>query len=274
MDNESKIEDANNLKRKVDSKENGEPVDKKQCLKTLNDTSSSLDDGKVDDSQKSMSECIVPQQESNPKIQKEIGEQTMGSNNINEDQVSEVLRVSRDEEKNLDDSDSSDKKMDSNCDNSDNHSNQDLGSREEEETVRETVANEDNASSTTQSSNIQNVFREKCKYGSQCYRLSAEHKTKFSHPGDSDYDVVDDRPECPYGRQCYRKNPQHKLDYKHTKSAQRKAKTTARPESPDEFTDESPDESVDESEYEPSFIDDDEDLGEIESDELKEDIED
>uniref|UniRef100_A0A8C8SNZ4 Aprataxin and PNKP like factor n=1 Tax=Pelusios castaneus TaxID=367368 RepID=A0A8C8SNZ4_9SAUR len=65
--------------------------------------------------------------------------------------------------------------------------------------------------------------RTPCMYGTGCYRRNPIHFQQFSHPGESDYDVVevvsqgdDDRPECPYGTTCYRKNPQHKLEYKHT----------------------------------------------------------
>ena len=101
------------------------------------------------------------------------------------------------------------------------------------------------------------------------YRKNAEHKTKFSHPGDSDYDLQDNRPECPYGMKCYRKNPQHKLDYKHTRNKRKAAMNASRPQPAQYFSDDSMDEfeeSVDESEYDGSFIDDDDSLEEFESD--------
>lgn len=97
-------------------------------------------------------------------------------------------------------------------------------------------------------------------------RKSTEHKNKFSHPGDPDYDTPDNRPECPYGVQCYRKNPQHKLDYKHTRSKRKPTQpaTTGSPLDLSDFED-SMEESVDESDYDPSFIDD-ESIDELESD--------
>lgn len=85
--------------------------------------------------------------------------------------------------------------------------------------------------------------------------MSEQHKTKFCHPGDTDYNLIDSKPECPYGNRCYRKNPQHKLNYKHTSSKRKPA--PKKPDSPlDLSEDEYSDESVDESDYEPSFIDD------------------
>ncbi|XP_014219152.1 aprataxin and PNK-like factor [Copidosoma floridanum] len=134
----------------------------------------------------------------------------------------------------------------------------------EESTNDDGTANTNNQAST---SDTQNTRREKCKYRDKCYRRNQEHKQKFSHPGDADYDQPDTRPECPYGRRCYRKNPQHKLDYKHPEPRQRPAR--ARSGSPidmSDLDDEYMDESVDESEYEASFIDDDSDMEEWESD--------
>ena len=89
-------------------------------------------------------------------------------------------------------------------------------------------------------------------------RRNSDHLMKFSHPGDADYDVPDERPECPYGVRCYRKNPQHKLDYKHTKNRRSRAQTPVRARTAGDGsgTDvSSAEESVDESEYEPSLYD-------------------
>ncbi|KAL7301301.1 hypothetical protein TKK_0006039 [Trichogramma kaykai] len=118
----------------------------------------------------------------------------------------------------------------------------------------------DGAQQTGQTNN-KPKYREKCKYGDTCYRINSEHRSQFSHPGDSDYNLIDQRPECEYGTACYRKNSQHKQDYKHTVRKPRKIKTTvARQLTPEsDFSDEdSFTESIDESDYDPSFIDDDE----------------
>ncbi|XP_012222159.1 aprataxin and PNK-like factor isoform X2 [Linepithema humile] len=100
------------------------------------------------------------------------------------------------------------------------------------------------------------VPREKCKYGTQCYRKNSNHKTNYSHPGDRDYDEVDNRVECPYGVKCYRKNPQHRAQYKHTIVSRRRRKATIPVPSATVDTPEtdhsSAEESVDESDYEPS----------------------
>ncbi|XP_016912312.1 aprataxin and PNK-like factor isoform X2 [Apis cerana] len=112
-----------------------------------------------------------------------------------------------------------------------------------------------------------NVFRRnKCKYGKECYRKNSQHRDKFSHPDDPDYDIPDNRKKCPYGTQCYRKNPQHKIQFKHTdkdiasKHNKRNYKQTQKQSLDilsgieDSSAEESAEESVDESEYEPSDI--------------------
>ncbi|OAD58333.1 Aprataxin and PNK-like factor [Eufriesea mexicana] len=112
---------------------------------------------------------------------------------------------------------------------------------------------------------VNDFRRTKCKYGKECYRRSSQHKTKFSHPEDSDYDLPDNREECPYGIQCYRKNPQHKIQFKHTstnvtsKHNRRSRKQTQIQTAletvsgmEDSSVDESDEESIDESEYDPS----------------------
>ncbi|XP_067115533.1 aprataxin and PNK-like factor isoform X2 [Osmerus mordax] len=68
--------------------------------------------------------------------------------------------------------------------------------------------------------------RTHCPYGKECYRKNPLHFQECSHPGDSDYEEDSkeeeeddsDRPECPYGIDCYRKNPLHRKEYKHTTS--------------------------------------------------------
>ncbi|XP_046435050.1 uncharacterized protein LOC124186939 isoform X2 [Neodiprion fabricii] len=101
--------------------------------------------------------------------------------------------------------------------------------------------------------------RNRCTYGTKCYRKNEEHRAQFSHPGDSDYAALDDRPECRYGVRCYRKNPQHRKDFKHTIQRRRRPQTPIRAKTPEttSATDQSsPEESIDESEYEPSFCTD------------------
>lgn len=112
-----------------------------------------------------------------------------------------------------------------------------------------------------------NVIREKCKYGKDCYRRNTQHKAKFSHPGDPDYDTPDNREECPYGDKCYRKNAVHKMQYKHSSTSVAKGigkRKRSKPQvqrpldtlgaedsSAEDLGEESEEESVDESEYEP-----------------------
>ena len=103
--------------------------------------------------------------------------------------------------------------------------------------------------------------REKCIYGKDCYRKNPQHKAEFSHPGDSDFDIPDDREECYYGIRCYRTNPQHRLQYKHTtrNGANNRRKpmnlipSYTLPDADDFYAEDSDeDESIDESDYEPS----------------------
>ncbi|XP_020290741.1 aprataxin and PNK-like factor isoform X2 [Pseudomyrmex gracilis] len=99
------------------------------------------------------------------------------------------------------------------------------------------------------------VPRDKCMYGSRCYRKNHNHKNNYSHPGDRDYDEIDDREECPYGVKCYRKNPQHKTQFKHTTiPRQRRKATVSAAVNTNQKLDESSstEESVDESDYQPS----------------------
>ncbi|CAG5107579.1 Similar to APLF: Aprataxin and PNK-like factor (Homo sapiens) [Cotesia congregata] len=106
--------------------------------------------------------------------------------------------------------------------------------------------------------------RAKCTFGAKCFRLNSEHKVKYSHPGDADFDVKDNRPECRHGIHCYRKNSQHKKDYQHT-LVRRKRKVNANQvqvlkkgkddDSDRDSDDSSFEESVDESEYGPSDLD-------------------
>lgn len=97
-------------------------------------------------------------------------------------------------------------------------------------------------------------------------RKNSQHRDKFSHPDDPDYDIPDNRKKCPYGTQCYRKNPQHKIQFKHTgkdiasKHNKRNYKQTQKQSLDilsgieDSSAEESAEESVDESEYEPSDV--------------------
>lgn len=109
--------------------------------------------------------------------------------------------------------------------------------------------------------NVNTPRREKCRYGEKCYRKNAQHKAEFSHPGDTDYNIVDNRKECPYGSRCYRKSLQHKMQFKHTdlkvrngssKRNRKRTPTTVSSDTLSDLEDSSEEESVDESEYEPS----------------------
>ncbi|CAK9822816.1 Aprataxin and PNK-like factor [Anthophora retusa] len=143
-------------------------------------------------------------------------------------------------------------------------------------TMASTVKNNENVTKNAQpsvSADLPNVStgatlntrREKCKYAEKCYRRNPQHRAKFSHPNDSDYDVPDNRKECPYGTKCYRKNPQHKTEFKHvdrsnvTQRGRGRRKQTQGHVSEDTLFgledssgEESVEESVDESEYTPS----------------------
>nr|CAD7597211.1 unnamed protein product [Timema genevievae] len=78
---------------------------------------------------------------------------------------------------------------------------------------------------TTPASN--STRRAMCIYGHKCFRKHPDHKKKFSHPGDIDYDTAyANLPECPYGLGCYRKHKGHWQAYKHTKVHQRKPRKT------------------------------------------------
>ncbi|XP_014473170.1 PREDICTED: aprataxin and PNK-like factor isoform X3 [Dinoponera quadriceps] len=123
---------------------------------------------------------------------------------------------------------------------------------------RSPVARRDRASNSNRENNDV-PKREKCTYGTRCYRKNPNHKNNYSHPGDADYDAdadeVDNREECPYGNKCYRKNPQHKAQFKHISMPRRRRKVANSAQQPavvDTETDASSMESVDESDYEPS----------------------
>lgn len=114
-----------------------------------------------------------------------------------------------------------------------------------------------NQTGTSFPRNINNPKRDKCAYGKACYRKNPHHKAQFSHPGDSDYETLDERPECPYGVRCYRKTAQHKAKYKHIslkKTPRRQASKPVRPARREFWSDSdqsTAEESVDESEYDP-----------------------
>ncbi|CAG9862999.1 unnamed protein product [Phyllotreta striolata] len=59
--------------------------------------------------------------------------------------------------------------------------------------------------------------RDRCWYGSNCFRRNPMHKEDFTHPGDDDYDSDpnDHRLVCVYGQYCYRLNMQHRREFKH-----------------------------------------------------------
>ncbi|KAJ8910473.1 hypothetical protein NQ315_015608 [Exocentrus adspersus] len=88
----------------------------------------------------------------------------------------------------------------------------------DKETGNPGVSN-DNQSNASCSNNNQHtdLRRERCWYGSSCYRKNPIHRADFSHVGDDDYDSDpnDNRPQCPFGGACYRKNMLHRRQYKH-----------------------------------------------------------
>ncbi len=72
--------------------------------------------------------------------------------------------------------------------------------------------------------------RERCPYGTSCYRTNPIHRQQAIHPGDSDWNTDDDeedntKPICPYGDECYRTNPDHFTEYDHPKKRSMTIKT-------------------------------------------------
>lgn len=63
--------------------------------------------------------------------------------------------------------------------------------------------------------------RTRCRYGAECRRKNADHRSEYSHPGDADWDsptpvpIKSVRLCCRHGAQCYRKNPEHRSRYAH-----------------------------------------------------------
>ncbi|CAF3467365.1 unnamed protein product [Rotaria sp. Silwood1] len=117
-------------------------------------------------------------------------------------------------------------------------------------------------SPTSSSTAINPIKRERCPYGESCYRKNLVHRQQAIHPGDPDWDTVDNnttktKPECPYGNECYRKNPDHLNEYHHPKKRcieiKTKRRTTKRKETEDDDDD---DGLPNEYDYNDSFIDD------------------
>ncbi|CAG9821001.1 unnamed protein product [Phaedon cochleariae] len=86
--------------------------------------------------------------------------------------------------------------------------------QEPESNNARTNANPNDPSSSNDQNNLR---RDRCWYGQNCYRKNPAHRLNISHPGDQDYDSDpnDVRAICPYGRACYRVNPQHRKEFKH-----------------------------------------------------------
>eukprot|EP00929_Paragymnodinium_shiwhaense_P030474 TRINITY_DN1726_c0_g1_i1.p1 TRINITY_DN1726_c0_g1~~TRINITY_DN1726_c0_g1_i1.p1 ORF type:complete len:640 (-),score=165.62 TRINITY_DN1726_c0_g1_i1:208-2127(-) len=63
------------------------------------------------------------------------------------------------------------------------------------------------------------AVRSKCKYGGKCYQKNADHLSKFSHPGDADWDApgapAPKRLKCKYGEKCYLKHADHRARFAH-----------------------------------------------------------
>lgn len=61
---------------------------------------------------------------------------------------------------------------------------------------------------------IHAMKRERCYYGSNCYRKNILHKQQFSHPTDPDWGTEEMAP-CPYGRLCRKLDQRHFRDHSH-----------------------------------------------------------
>ncbi|GLV40436.1 uncharacterized protein CBL_04236 [Carabus blaptoides fortunei] len=130
---------------------------------------------------------------------------------------------------------------------------------EKKDSTDDTCKNKDNDGKASTSGTNKRVWRDRCWYGSTCYRKNAAHRIELTHPGDSDYDSDpnDTRPICCYGTDCYRKNKEHRKRLKHpgqkklgTKPPSQRKKRKVKKRNP------SPANSDFEDSYDGSFIDD------------------
>ncbi|CAF0885069.1 unnamed protein product [Rotaria sordida] len=69
--------------------------------------------------------------------------------------------------------------------------------------------------------------RRTCRYGQKCYKKDADHREKFTHPGDADYHVSEvsdngfcENRKCRYGVYCYRNDQDHRSKYSHPVNAE------------------------------------------------------
>ena len=69
-------------------------------------------------------------------------------------------------------------------------------------------------------------LRPSCKFGSQCYNNSPQHRSEHAHHRDLDYrrphypQAPPETPPCPFGASCYRRNPDHFVRLQHPPSSQ------------------------------------------------------
>ncbi|XP_028170148.1 aprataxin and PNK-like factor isoform X1 [Ostrinia furnacalis] len=62
------------------------------------------------------------------------------------------------------------------------------------------------------------ILRERCMYGANCYRKNPQHKAQFSHPTDPDWGSGAQVP-CPRGASCCKTDPRHLRDHSHPPGA-------------------------------------------------------
>ncbi|XP_068618382.1 aprataxin and PNK-like factor isoform X2 [Battus philenor] len=76
------------------------------------------------------------------------------------------------------------------------------------------TASSSGVSDDASSSKGQPKKRERCMYGTNCYRKNPQHKAQFSHPSDPDWGTGAQAP-CPWGYACARRDPRHWRDHSH-----------------------------------------------------------
>jgi len=91
-----------------------------------------------------------------------------------------------------------------------------------------------NETSAATEGNAPTQCRPRCRYGADCYRKGAEHRSAFAHLGDTDWDAPEakpaleeaathgdvkasrqSRPRCRYGSDCYRNGADHRRAFAH-----------------------------------------------------------
>jgi len=163
-------------------------------------------------------------------------------------------------------------------------------SRETEETTN----NNNNTSAHVESKKTNSIFdddtddeveakpskeakkRERCPFGSKCYRTNPIHRQDAIHPGDPDWQdeiEVKNKTVCPYGEKCFRKNVEHLRDFEHPRKRTIELKTKTRSGKRKTTDDEEEEEDAlpNEYDYNDSFIDDEDDSLRVEHEEIESD---